>query len=285
MVSGKEFGGYTIVEVMVFLSISGFLFLIAALALNGQQRRAEFSTGITDFQAKISDVVNDVSDGFYPSTGSFSCSTSFAGATPDIDASTPSAQGTNEDCVFMGKVVQLKTGSDEFYVHTVLGSRVNSAGVETTKFAESHPVALSVDVPSSVDTRSILSGFEVTGVYATIDPFPSYIPISSFGVFTEFPSLTNSGNDLNRGEDIMLVPLYGSDLANTTAEVASQISGFDDTWIYLRTEIVACLRHGDAGQRAALEISSHDRQLITALHIGNIDTAVPDIFGGSVSCP
>ncbi len=103
--SHKNPSGYTILEVLVFLSITGFLLLSALTLMGGRQAQVQYRQGITDLDDKILSVANDVSNGFFPSQP-FSCSYDGIGGL-NIDNISAGEQGTREDCVFIGKAISL----------------------------------------------------------------------------------------------------------------------------------------------------------------------------------
>src|ERR1044071_4210461 len=82
MRGGEQKQGYTIVEVMVFLAISGFMFLIAAGFVAGRQSTAEFKQGMNSINDQMRQVINDVGNGFYPSNSDFTCNAVLPGQPP-----------------------------------------------------------------------------------------------------------------------------------------------------------------------------------------------------------
>ena len=98
--------GYTIVEVMIVLAVSGIMFLIAAQFINGKQEKAAFTQGSNDMASKLQQVVQDVTDGHY-SDVPLTCTVSGSGVGATISVTTTSSgeQGTASDCVFLGKIV------------------------------------------------------------------------------------------------------------------------------------------------------------------------------------
>jgi len=104
-------GGFTIVEVMIVLAVTGIMFVAAAIMINGRQNKTEFMTGINDLQQELQQVINETASGYYPSNENFTC-TGAISATDTVKFATGSnKQGTNGGCIFMGKALQFGLGS------------------------------------------------------------------------------------------------------------------------------------------------------------------------------
>jgi type II secretory pathway pseudopilin PulG len=119
-------GGYTIVEVIIVLTVSALLFAASVAGYNMQNQRTAFTDSVNNLAQDIQDVLNDVDNGFYPSDSSFTC-TAPANGNPVIDPTTPSQQGTNTGCIFVGKAIQFApagTNSAALDVYTVVGRRI-----------------------------------------------------------------------------------------------------------------------------------------------------------------
>lgn len=104
-------GGYTIIETMIFLAITGFLFFAAITAVGGRQASVQFSQGTRDMQADLERIINQVSTGYYPG-GNLSCSVAGGAASAPTINSGAEQQGSSNDCVFIGKALQLGTQPD-----------------------------------------------------------------------------------------------------------------------------------------------------------------------------
>jgi prepilin-type N-terminal cleavage/methylation domain-containing protein len=102
MKGGKRPLGYTIIEVMIVLAVSSLMFLIAASFINGKQARTAFTQGVNTMASNLQTMIEDISNGHY-SDVSFSC-TNPAGTSLHLTGG-GAGQGTNPDCVFLGKVV------------------------------------------------------------------------------------------------------------------------------------------------------------------------------------
>lgn len=56
--------GYTIVEVLIFLAISGSMLAVAITSMSGQQQKMEFRHAMQDLEFRIRDMMSDVDKGF-----------------------------------------------------------------------------------------------------------------------------------------------------------------------------------------------------------------------------
>lgn len=127
----RHTSGYTIVEVMIVLTISSALFATAVFGYSAQNRRTAFTQSIKELELKIQDTLNDVGTGYYPNSGNFSCVRAGSPAYPAIAGGT-SQQGTNQDCIFVGKALDLtsEAGDNTFETYTIMGLRSSSTNAD-----------------------------------------------------------------------------------------------------------------------------------------------------------
>lgn len=183
----KAAPGYTIVEVLIFLLITGFMFATATLAVGGYQRNIQYSQAVRDFELQIKDVINDVRDGYYPDYSGNTCTATGAGGMPVFGAGTAS-QGSNDACINIGKSVMfnLSGHSEEIGVATVVG---RNPGID----ADSLSLSLSSLMPTSayesgvIDLttyKSIRYGAVVTKIARVNNPSQTYSSLSFISSFT-----------------------------------------------------------------------------------------------------
>jgi hypothetical protein len=126
--------GYTIFEVMLFLAITGALFVSTYALMQGQQKRTQFTQGMRDIESKFRDYINDVSTGYFPEVGSFNCAVN-SGNIEFTASGGGDTTGTNLDCIFLGKAIQAQSRpaleTDVLYAYTVVGKRRIPAGAAT----------------------------------------------------------------------------------------------------------------------------------------------------------
>lgn len=199
MKTGVARSGYTIVEVMIFLAISGALLMAAMVMLSGQQAKTEFAQAARDFESRIRDIINDVSVGYYPNDGNIKCEAGPAG----VILSTSSGElGTNAQCIFVGKVIQFapKLNPGSVRIYTVAGLRQTALGPgslrEVNSLEEAVPKIIAreggdpVSVPEVFDDVS-LGPMKVGKV--TYSTNVSSHETAGVGFFTTFKGNTSGG--------------------------------------------------------------------------------------------
>lgn len=162
MMGGKLPRGFTIFEVMIVLAISGLLFFLAINTVTGAQSKAEFTQAVRDVETQLTDVANDVSNGYFPSNNG-KCDV--AGGFPRFVAGTVQ-QGANDKCIFIGKAVQFNKNS--FDIYTLAGNKKNSSGQDITSLGDPDLKALANT--TTVQTKKLLFGLQVDRISVMVDP-------------------------------------------------------------------------------------------------------------------
>ena len=90
--------GYTVVEVLIFLAVTSFLFVAVVATLGAQQRRTEFALAAREFDSQIQDIMNDVSTGYYYNTANIACAVT-GGGNVSLTTAVSDQQGSNADVV------------------------------------------------------------------------------------------------------------------------------------------------------------------------------------------
>lgn len=149
-------GGFTVVETMIVLAVSGVLFVSLVGAVQGQQGKAQFKNSVTNVVSDIQSTIGQVTSGYYPAAEqNFRCITP-SGA-PILTANGSNAElGTQENCTFMGQAILFGTGvaQDEqlFNVQTLIGVRKTILGKDPVNFSESN--VRSMAPGTSLDDRN-----------------------------------------------------------------------------------------------------------------------------------
>ncbi len=184
MIGGNKPHGYTIVEVLIFLAISSLMFLLAAGFISGKQSAVEFKQGMNDINTQIGSVVNDVANGQYPPSATFTCTA--PPLSPPVFTAATTAQGSNGGCIFLGKVMQFNVAGDPtvYNIYTVAARQMDPTGASITSFTAAKPIAVDDGGAINLTQKNTLqSGLVVTKVLKCTGNCSGGTPIGSFGFF------------------------------------------------------------------------------------------------------
>ncbi len=173
MRGGNKYSGYTIIEVLIVLAISSFMFVIASQFISGKAADTSFRTGVNEMASRIQDAIDQVNSGQF-SDVNIKCQVIENIVTASLDNT--GSQGTNSPCVFVGKYMSFTNDSSTYTVDTLAGKRMNGANPSATLAAIS-PTAVS-DLQVS---KTISQGLKL------------YSPNTFFGIILGLGNLNGSG--------------------------------------------------------------------------------------------
>ncbi len=111
-------GGFTIVEVILFLALTGLIMLIAINGVNARQRQTQFADAmrtLEDYlQGEYTAVVNGVN---LSQPGDYLCAAAGGGTRA-------SASGLEDKCVFLGKIIEFQDNSKIIKSHIITANRL-----------------------------------------------------------------------------------------------------------------------------------------------------------------
>jgi Tfp pilus assembly protein FimT len=191
--------GFTIVETLIFLAVSGVMFVSAMLVVGGQQARTEFRQSAGEFQALIDDTANDVATGYYLNNGGRVCG-NWAGV-PFIWTGT-AQQGTQQGCIMMGRVIQFGHEGDNTKV-----ARYNVAGVRQK---DGRLVQTLVDAQPDIyapQVSQLLSGMSVASAYYQQSPSSARLPIGGIAILSSLAEYSTTGGLTSGLSRVELVPM------------------------------------------------------------------------------
>jgi len=213
--------GFTIVEVLIVLAISGVIMVATLPFISNKQNNTQFTVGIRQIQNQLQDILNNVSTGnvTVPASVNYSC-TSSNGAGPVI-TSTLSNLGTNFGCQYIGMGIYFDKNSMQ--IVPIIGQKYSDSNLtKVTSLASAKPCpmifvtngcsqvngASTINYPSSI-TMSKYSNTIGTGLVAiySITSISSDVSNGSGGV-----DLLNLGLNASIGTEI---PNSGNILAST----------------------------------------------------------------------
>lgn len=260
--------GFTVVETMIFLTVSAALFLGAMRLVSGQQERAEFNYGIQEFSGLIRDLANDVSTGFYPYDPGTTC----------FVTGTSSAQGTNSACIFIGRVLHFGANdipgnptNNSMRIYTVTGRRqvtVSGATRDAFNLTESETRPLSTSQEIRIPGGIRLEWVRIGGEGGT--------DIGAVGYFMNFTKYQDASQGLLESEarNVDVIPINGTGLNQSQFQIAAAI----------RNNTAASPINPPQGVTACLESAGGDFYVLMNLG-GNLSQLSNDIQILSGECP
>jgi len=260
--------GYTIIEVMIVLAVSGVMFLIAADFIGGKQETTTFTQGVNELAANLQNTIAQVSDGQYTDID-FTCTFTYGGQSstltilPSTAPTGTDTQGTQSPCIFLGKVDQFNR--EQYQTFSLAGGRVDNSGNPITADASNPTTPLDNDAPTPISYLTVQTfvpehldiksmGVELT---ATNPPNSSYLESSSgIGFLQDLGTVSQSG--AQNGNGAQPIELYYVSLLGP-ASPPSAINGSTLTLVPAGQEVLMCVT--DYTRYAYIEIGSANNQL------------------------
>lgn len=262
--------GFSIVEVMIVLAVTGALFVSAAIAISGRTNKTQFQQSINQITDQIRGTINEVSVGYYANMGNFGCSSD--GSTLTIKAGA-AEQGTNSGCVFLGKAIQFGvpgTDPQQYVTHAIAGIQRDANGDEiqtlsAAKPAVIYPAAPQLNAPDDSVKSTLQYGLTVSKMYYDDNEnnkIGAVAFVSSLGSY--------NGSDLKSGsQQISLVPVKSTSLNSAIAQAAKDINlNLPGSPVAPAKGVQICFDSGSTDQSGLVTIGGgNGRQLSVSLKI------------------
>ncbi|MBP7807568.1 hypothetical protein KA047_03680 [Candidatus Saccharibacteria bacterium] len=257
-------GGYTIVEAMLFLGVTGVLLISALAVFQGQSTRTQFTQGIREMDVRLRTTINEVGSGYYPNSAEFSCSRD-ATTGVDITNITSSEQGTNEECVFLGKILQFD--ADSYRIYTLVGPRqVGSSELDSLDSANPAVVAVESGTgPDITEEQTLPAGIQIDKVVVDSDEFDG--ELGAIGFVMSLAKYQGS-DPVSGSQSIDVVNLRSSDLGGDKGQIIDQVALLTDEDRGTHKTTI-CMSDG-ASRKAAIVIGGEGRQATSEVFLTNI---------------
>lgn len=268
MKGSKKARGFTVIETLIVLAITGGLFVAVALSLSGKQAQTQFDQAIQDVKSQIQQTINDVSVGYFPNRNNYNCT---AGPLGPIIASGAGNQGANSGCVFLGKAIQFGisgTNPEQFRVFTIAGLQKDVSGNEVTSYAAAVPTVIAPSTVNPTMPDGSTSGQLNYGVTTLKAYYGS--PTTNIGAVAFVNSLASysSGSLVSGSQQLNIIPITGSTLNMTSQAAATTIGAqLAASPTNPSTGVSICFVSGTTNQSGLVTIGGAGRQLNVTLSI------------------
>lgn len=253
--------GYTIVELLVVLTIMGIVAISAISIIDGQQSRTEFPQAVRDFESKLIDVANDTARGYFPDTGQAGEGRRCVAAGSGISFTTDlSVQGGSRDCVFAGKALAFHPDDTDGVIEvlTVAARRLTR---------DDQPVANLSDfsggdiaTASHLDDRmNMMFGLQVKSIEHAGSPIGGLVFMSGFSNQEQ----RTGAPRLSGAPQTNLLAITGTSVGAPLSLTRNAIRNLQFIEITDANGIVICLEQGSGGQTAEVTVGKEGRTLTT----------------------
>lgn len=249
-IKNRKQTGYTILEVMIVLSVSTFIFAAAIAGYARQNSKTHFTNAVRDMENKIQDVLNDISTGYYPQSNNFSCTRSTSTPviplvrTPDDAVGVEAAeQGTNQECIFLGKAVDVNDGVMDSY--TIVGLRNSSTNAEElpVNVNDAQVRTIRSDIPGTHDILPLNASIHIEKIITdTGADSAGFAVVSGFGN----GDVGGAGATTNQVRIASINPSYNFATASTRV-----VNNTD-----LGRDVTICIREPGNGRQASIKIGA-----------------------------
>jgi prepilin-type N-terminal cleavage/methylation domain-containing protein len=231
--------GYTVIEVMIVLSVSSLLLAAVVAGYSRQNTKTQFTNAVRDIEVTIQDILNDVSTGYYPASNDFNCIRSGSPAVPFLDESGSAEQGTNQDCIFLGKAVELRNNT--FTAYTLVGLKNSTDDEEVLSTSIVDAENRIVDIEGTFATHTLHASIDVQA-----KALSNSSNLSGFAIVSGFGNAGVGG----AGATTTQVSVASIDESYDFNTAAGRVIGTSD----LDRDIVLCIKEAGGDRQASITI-------------------------------
>lgn len=254
--------GYTIVELLIVLTVTAITAVSALIVVRGQQQKSEFSQSVNNFSTKLTDIANDVSTGYFPDNVlSQRCEATGSGIN-FVSGSIP--QGSNSQCVFIGKAVVFD--ESEMRIISIASRRRlrNNGEIFSLSSLQNRDVS---PIPGLDEAERMVYGLRVSSIRINSvvgGIWPAVVFLSGFGTEESSGSLTGSPVT-----DMYAVSNTSTNnCATSTIDEALRIIGcYIDPVSSGGDGITLCTNTGGSGKSARYSLGKNGRELTVTTEI------------------
>ena len=247
--------GYTILEVMIVLAVTGALFISTVLMLGGKQAQNEVTQAMRNYETQLQNVASEVANGYYPN--GFSCVP--LGTSVSVTAN-PAPVGGNLGCVFLGKIIN---------VHETYAEIVTMVGRQYDVTTKADVITLGQAAPKVVangfvnKTVGYVNQYDLK-VSHIVSLQDSTIAYQSIAFVIELGGGFTSANGTNGSRSILLYGIKGNAATNTSTDTALNLGNL----LPIPEGVRMCMIGGN-GKKTELILGEAGSQTGTSVLIDN----------------
>jgi prepilin-type N-terminal cleavage/methylation domain-containing protein len=158
-------GGFTIIEVMIVLAISGVMLGSAITIFSSKRESTYFTQAVYDLRSELQSIANGVSSQSVPGLEDYLCAP--ASINGKIRPALTKASPTGQDCIYLGQAIEVAQDKSTLYSYPILGISNTNNVPTNVKDANPEPAVDSTDPTNPaklllIHTYNMLNGLKVS---------------------------------------------------------------------------------------------------------------------------
>lgn len=267
MKGGSKAGGFTIIETLIVMAVSGSMFIAVVALISGKQGASQFQLAINDVTQQLQQTIGYVSNGYF-STSNVSCAVGGPAGKPLLTQGSGTI-GTSSACLLLGDVIEFNRAPnpDQFIVYPMVGLRL-AAGTATpaTTFKDANPIAVATgnapynNVPDASVATGLMNGLSLAG---------ASLNLPAFAILATPSSISGATGGASGAQQVGLYSVNGTNATTAPSSNLTQINNY--TNYASVTSVSICLASGTTNQSGLITIGGSSRLLTVVLAIkGNL---------------
>jgi type II secretory pathway pseudopilin PulG len=272
--------GFTVVETMIVLAVTGLLLGSAMVLIGGKQNQAAFNQSIRQIQSQIQQRINEVSTGYYANQGNIQCNGT--GGVVVLTQGTGTEQGANAGCIFLGKALQFKVGAsdpEQFNVFSIAAlQKGGPGGAESSSLPLAKPKAIAPpssdptgNTPNATETQILQNGLSTYRMWYNNGAGDR--TIGSVAFVMSMAQFASNGAIASGSQQVDVVPIDDGNtksiLGQTQANMVDAINSRLPVGAVVNPTngVFICFVSGGTNQSGLITIGNKNRQLSVKLDI------------------
>lgn len=263
-------GGFTIIEVMIVLAISGGMLISAATIFNGRRQATEFSQAMYDLQSQVQSIASSVSSQAIPGVSQYTCAP--ASISGSMRPALTAGSATNQDCIYLGQAIQVAVGSTSLYAYPIFGLRtVYNGAVDTGEapslISDAHPepaisAAGVASSPNDPNNLLLINNYVMLNGLKTVSAKFSGTENDILTLYSSLQDSNTSGNEIS-----VSATSYSGAAVDPKLQMKECVEGTGCTTLNPVTTTSWNLCVSDGSRQAQLSVKAIATGIVTSLNM------------------
>lgn len=254
--------GYTIVEVLIVLAISGVMLAGVILVFRGQNNQTAFNQTAYDIESSLTSQIRRVSASSLADADSYNCEVT--DGRPTLSLVGGGGQGSSDQCLYLGKAIEVVIDKAQFYIYSVLGVACSgNPCAPTTSFANASPEPIVSDSGGIDLTDSYRPNGPVKVVSSKVTLSSGNTTLSNYNLVGYYNDVSGETASNQSASEFIIAKGYNFNQDHSDNTVVKPY--IEDTSAPDISRWTLCLKSQDDKYSASLEIKNSTQGVVADL--------------------